>query len=114
MPLKRVEKCHRDLAAQPVFGTNGKLNPIGHISGTPSRGYQVGTLDAASAIEKCSENETRGLQVQSDSCQSPSQALFLKRHLLQTPQATVHSSDVADCWLAWHSMPGRKGAEFGA
>jgi hypothetical protein len=24
---------------------------------------------------------------------------------LQTPQATVHSSDVAEAWLAWHSMP---------
>lgn len=24
---------------------------------------------------------------------------------LQTPQATVHSSDVADAWLAWHSIP---------
>lgn len=23
---------------------------------------------------------------------------------LQMPQATVHSSDVADAWLAWHSM----------
>ena len=30
-------------------------------------------------------------------------------HLLQTPHATVHSSVVADCWLAWHSMPGAKG-----
>lgn len=24
---------------------------------------------------------------------------------LQTPQATVHSSDVAEAWLAWHSIP---------
>lgn len=24
---------------------------------------------------------------------------------LQTPHATVHSSEVADAWLAWHSMP---------
>lgn len=24
---------------------------------------------------------------------------------LQTPQATVHSSEVADAWLAWHSIP---------
>lgn len=24
---------------------------------------------------------------------------------LQTPHATVHSSDVADAWFAWHSMP---------
>lgn len=24
---------------------------------------------------------------------------------LQTPQATVHSSEVAEAWLAWHSIP---------
>ena len=24
---------------------------------------------------------------------------------LQTPQATVHSSLVADAWFAWHSIP---------
>lgn len=24
---------------------------------------------------------------------------------LQTPHATVHSSEVADAWFAWHSMP---------
>jgi len=29
------------------------------------------------------------------------------RHTLQIPQATVHSSLVADAWLAWHSMPDR-------
>lgn len=26
---------------------------------------------------------------------------------LQTPHATVHSSEVADAWFAWHSMPVR-------
>lgn len=25
---------------------------------------------------------------------------------MQTPQATVHSSEVAEAWLAWHSIPG--------
>lgn len=36
---------------------------------------------------------------------------FLKmewKSLLQTPQATVQSSFVADAWFAWHSMPERK------
>jgi hypothetical protein len=27
------------------------------------------------------------------------------RLTLHTPQATVHSSFVADAWFAWHSMP---------
>lgn len=27
------------------------------------------------------------------------------QHTLQMPHATVHSSLVADAWLAWHSMP---------
>ena len=26
---------------------------------------------------------------------------------MQMPHATVHSSDVADAWFAWHSMPKR-------
>ena len=30
--------------------------------------------------------------------------MFLSRLTLQMPQATVHSSLVADAWLAWHSM----------
>ncbi len=29
------------------------------------------------------------------------------RRTLQIPQATVHSSDVAEAWLAWHSIPAK-------
>lgn len=31
---------------------------------------------------------------------------------LQTPHATVHSSDVAEAWLAWHSIPKTKHSTF--
>jgi hypothetical protein len=31
--------------------------------------------------------------------------VFQMKLTLQIPQATVHSSLVADAWLAWHSMP---------
>lgn len=50
-----------------------------------------------------------------DVCRRTLLALFMRiikkcrkqvwRLTLQTPQATVHSSDVAEAWLAWHSIP---------
>lgn len=30
---------------------------------------------------------------------------------MQTPQATVHSSEVAEAWLAWHSIPDEGGRD---
>lgn len=30
--------------------------------------------------------------------------LYISKLTLHTPQATVHSSDVADAWFAWHSI----------
>lgn len=33
-----------------------------------------------------------------------SQEICMSSYVLHTPQATVHSSLVAEAWLAWHSM----------
>jgi hypothetical protein len=65
----------------------------------PNRGCQADRLVGSSAIEICSESGMRAAKYQ------------WQRHIawvqrtLQMPHATVHSSLVAEAWLAWHSMP---------
>lgn len=58
---------------------------------------QAGILDAPSAISRCSGSETRanGMSV---SGRHPS--FTGNSYTLQTPHATVHSSLVAEDWLA--------------
>lgn len=49
---------------------------------------------------------TKGFQVDNNKSASVEDLVILALYLtLQIPQATVHSSLVAEAWLAWHEMP---------
>lgn len=98
----------------------------GRIFGIPILGCPAGTLDASSTISRCNENGMHAARTETKKRKRIShgaEKMLTKRVLrkwwpvagpakeeattkltLQTPQATVHSSLVADAWFAWHSM----------
>ena len=71
------------------------------ISGIPSLCCQVGILDGSSTNERCNESGRRATQ----SISATSIVHVPVKLTLHIPQATVHSSLVAEAWFAWHSMP---------
>lgn len=81
------------------------------ISGIPILGCPVGTLDAFLANVKCNESGMHAgnlrRRINEKNCQEncyKMRTTKIAKLTLQTPQATVHSSLVADAWFAWHSI----------
>lgn len=85
-------------------------------SGTPTPCCPEDTPASSSASGRCSGNGTHAEHthsywlifhyIQNSEVQKCSEKLENSVSLtLHTPQATVHSSDVAEAWLAWHSIP---------
>ncbi|EZA50006.1 hypothetical protein X777_11495 [Ooceraea biroi] len=73
----------------------------------PTRDCPMGKPVVFLANVRCSESERRAREEKiHDTIEKDLQWLCSKYRALtlHTPQATVHSSLVADAWFAWHSM----------
>lgn len=74
-----------------------------HIFETPIHDCPMDKLDEFWAIGKCSGNGMRA-ERQNEPINHRDKVNLKLTLTLQTPQATVHSSEDAEAWFAWHSM----------
>ena len=97
----RQNACHKSFPDH-LHMCNHTLSSTAHTSGTPNPGCPADTPASSSASARCSGSGRRATFDLSASLTHPR---FRYRALtLQIPQATVHSSLVAEAWLAWQSM----------
>lgn len=75
---------------------------IVRISGIPSLGCPRDRLVVSSASVRCSGSGRHAVEEKASACATGTD---VARLTLQIPHATVHSSLVAEAWLAWHSIP---------